>query len=150
MAGYFGDHGATRRALSQDGWLSTGDQGYQDDDGWFYFVDRSVNLIKRSGENVSSTEVECVLTAHPLIAEAAVVGVPDPVRDQAVKAFVRLVPGAQLSAAEVQDHCRAHLAEFKVPTVVEFARDFPRTPSMKIAKKLLSDDQPVGVGADHK
>jgi crotonobetaine/carnitine-CoA ligase len=137
MAGYWEDPAATAAALDGDGWLRTHDQGYRDADGWFYFVDRSVNLIKRSGENISATEVECVLTSHPLIAEAAVIGIHDSVRDQAVKAFVRLIPGATLTEADIQDHCRARLAEFKTPSVVQLVRDFPRTPSMKIEKRSL-------------
>nr|WP_300151401.1 AMP-binding protein [Propionicimonas sp.] len=137
MLGYHDDPDSTVAALSPDGWLRTHDEGYADADGWFYFVDRSVNVIKRAGENVSTTEVECTLTSHPLIAEAAVVGVPDPVRDKAVKAFVRLQPGARLSASEVIEHCRGLLAPYKVPQFVEFVDDFPRTRSMKIEKRLL-------------
>ena len=137
MLGYHDDPRSTAAALSPDGWLRTHDEGYVDADGWFYFVDRSVNVIKRAGENVSTTEVECTLTGHPLIAEAAVVGVPDPVRDKAVKAFVRLQPGAQLSASDVVEHCRGLLAAYKVPQFVEFVDDFPRTRSMKIEKRLL-------------
>jgi crotonobetaine/carnitine-CoA ligase len=137
MAGYWNDPDATAAALTPDGWLRTHDEGYCDADGWFHFVDRAVNVIKRAGENVSATEVECVLTAHPLIAEAAVIGVPDPIRDKAVKAFVRLRPGAALTASEVVCHCRAHLAAHKVPEVVEFVEDFPRTASLKIEKRSL-------------
>jgi crotonobetaine/carnitine-CoA ligase len=137
MLGYHNDPEATAAAISPDGWLRTHDEGYADADGWFYFVDRSVNVIKRAGENISTTEVECTLTSHPLIAEAAVVGVPDPVRDKAVKAFVRLQPGARLSASDVIEHCRGLLAGYKVPEYVDFVDDFPRTSSMKIEKRLL-------------
>ncbi|HEY3548508.1 MAG TPA: AMP-binding protein [Propionicimonas sp.] len=147
MLGYLDDPVGTAAALGPDGWLRTHDQGYRDEDGWFYFVDRSINLIKRAGENVSATEVECVLTAHPMVAEAAVVGVPDPVRDGAVKAFVRLRPGlappARTSADRsglvelLLEHCRERLAPYKVPELVEIVDDFPRTDSMKIEKRLL-------------
>jgi crotonobetaine/carnitine-CoA ligase len=137
MLGYHQDPGATAAALSPDGWLRTHDTGYADSDGWFYFVDRSVNVIKRAGENISTSEVECVLTSHPLVAEAAVVGVPDPVRDWAVKAFVRLAPGADLAGADLAAFCSTQLAAFKVPEVFEVVQDFPRTASMKIEKRLL-------------
>ncbi len=137
MLGYHDDPEGTAAALTPDGWLRTHDEGYCDADGWFYFVDRAVNVIKRAGENVSATEVECVLTSHPLIAEAAVVGVPDPVRDKAVKAYVRLQPGAQLAASDVVAYCRGLLAPHKVPEVVDFVEDFPRTASLKIEKRLL-------------
>lgn len=137
MLGYYNDPEATAAALSADGWLRTHDEGYADAEGWFYFVDRSVNLIKRAGENISTCEIECVLTAHPLIAEAAVVGVPDPVRDTAVKAFVRLQPGAELSPAAIAEYCGCYLAPFKVPQFIELVEDFPRTESMKIEKRCL-------------
>ena len=137
MLGYHNDPEGTAAVLTEDGWLRTHDEGYQDADGWFYFVDRAANMIKRAGENVSTSEVECVLTSHPLIAEAAVIGVPDPVRDQAVKGYVRLKPGARLAASAVVEHCRRLLAAYKVPEFVEFVDDFPRTPSMKIEKCLL-------------
>lgn len=137
MAGYYGDPAETDRVLLPGGWLRTYDLGYADTEGWFYYVGRDLDVIKRSGENVSAAEVELVLTAHPAIAEAAVIGVPDPIRDEAVKAFVRRVPGSTLSAQEVVDHCRQDLIEFKVPTEVEFVDDFPRTPSLKIEKRLL-------------
>jgi len=137
MAGYLDDPEATAAALRPDGWMRTHDTGYCDDQGWFYFVDRSHNVIKRSGENISATEIETVLTAHPLIADAAVIGVPDPVRDQQVKAFVQLTQGAGLDEAGVQAYCREHLAAYKVPGVVEIVDGFPRTASMKIEKRLL-------------
>ena len=137
MAGYYGDEEATVATLSVDGWLRTSDTGYCDEDGWFYFIDRAANLIKRSGENISATEVEVVLGSHPLIAEAAVIGVPDPVRDQAVKAFVQLVPGAELRAPDILQYCHEQLAEYKVPQIIEFVTEFPRTESMKIEKRLL-------------
>jgi crotonobetaine/carnitine-CoA ligase len=146
MLGYHDDPEATAAALGPDGWLRTHDEGYCDADGWFYFVDRAVNVIKRAGENVSATEVECVLTSHPLIAEAAVVGVPDPVRDKAVKAYVRLQPGAQLAAPDIVAYCRGLLAPYKVPEFVDFVEDFPRTASLKIEKRLLHSPTRTAAG----
>jgi crotonobetaine/carnitine-CoA ligase len=137
MAGYYDNPAETERVLLPGGWLRTHDLGYRDADGWFYYVGRDRDVIKRSGENISAAEVEQVLTAHPEIAEAAVIGVPDPIRDEAVKAFVRRVPGSGLRAQDVVDHCRRELIDFKVPSQVEFVDDFPRTPSMKIEKRLL-------------
>lgn len=138
MLEYYNNPEATDNTFSADGWLKTGDQGYQDDNGWFYFVDRKVNMVKRSGENISTTELEEILEQHPAIAEAAVVGVPDPIRDQAIKAFVRFAPGESMTLAEVEQYCKDHMASFKVPTFYEVVEDFPRTCSMKIEKKLLS------------
>ncbi len=138
MLEYYNNPEATENTFSIDGWLKTGDQGYQDDNGWFYFVDRKVNMVKRSGENISTTELEEILEQHPAIAEAAVIGVPDPIRDQAIKAFVRFAPGESMTLAEVEQYCKDHMASFKVPTFYEVVEDFPRTCSMKIEKKLLS------------
>lgn len=138
MLEYYNNPEATENTFSVDGWLKTGDQGYQDDNGWFYFVDRKVNMVKRSGENISTTELEEILEQHLAIAEAAVIGVPDPIRDQAIKAFVRFAPGESMTLAEVEQYCKDHMASFKVPTFYEVIEDFPRTCSMKIEKKLLS------------
>lgn len=138
MLEYYNNPEATENTFSVDGWLKTGDQGYQDGNGWFYFVDRKVNMVKRSGENISTTELEEILEQHPAIAEAAVIGVPDPIRDQAIKAFVRFAPGESMTLAEVEQYCKDHMASFKVPTFYEVVEDFPRTCSMKIEKKLLS------------
>lgn len=137
MKEYWNDPEATARTFTDDGWLKTGDKGYMDEDGWFFFVDRKVNMIKRAGENISTTEIENVLVDHPDIAEAAVIGVPDPIRDQAVKAFVLPRAGAELTVADVLAYCEEHMAGFKVPSYVEIVKSFPRTCSMKIEKKAL-------------
>ena len=137
MLEYFNKPEATAETFTEDGWLKTGDQGYQDDNGWFFFVDRKSNMVKRQGENISTTEIEEILEEHPLIAEAAVIGVPDPIRDQAIKAFVRFAPGCEMSVDEIESYCRSKMATFKVPSFYEIVDDFPRTCSMKIEKKLL-------------
>lgn len=137
VLGYYKDEEATARLLDPDGWLHSGDRGYLDEDGWLYFIDRSSDMIKRSGENVSSLEVECVLTSHSDIADAAVIGVPDPIRDQAVKAFVQLRPGSVLTKDEITEYCTPRLAKFKRPTIIEFVDDFPRTATGKIKKSHL-------------
>lgn len=137
MKEYYNDPEATAKTLNAEGWLHTGDKGYVDEDGWFYFVDRKVNMIKRSGENISTTEIENILMGHPKIAEAAVIGVPDPIRDEAVKAFVIVKDGKKLSEEEILEYCRTHMAEFKVPSFIEIKTCFPRTCTYKVQKKLL-------------
>ena len=139
MLGYYRDPVATAEAL-RDGWLYTGDNGYFDKHGYLYFFDRRKDVIKVAGENVSAMEVEQVLCAHPAIAEAAVIGVPDPVRDEAVKAFVVTAPGSALTKESVLEHCAAHLARFKVPTVLEIRDALPKTSIGKIEKKLLREE----------
>lgn len=137
IKGYYKDKRSTKRLLQEDGWLHSGDYGYLDEGGWLFFLGRCGNMIKRSGENISCSEVECVLTSHPLIMDAAVVGVPDPIRDQAVKAFVQLTKGSTMTSEEVIDYCEKHLSHFKVPTLIEFVDDFPRTATGKIKKNKL-------------
>lgn len=138
MKGYYKDPEATAAALTADDWLLTGDKGYRDAQGWFYFVDRKCNMIKRAGENISTTEVEDVLAKHPAVAESAVIGVPDSVRDMAVKAFVSFKNNASATERELTDYCRHYLASFKVPTIFEFVDELPHTSVGKVEKKLLS------------
>lgn len=139
MKGYHRDPEATRRAL-RGGWLHTGDHGHFDEKGYLHFVDRKKDLIKVAGENVSATEVEAVLLSHPDIAEAAVIGVPDPVRDEAVKAIVVIEAARGLSEDAVVAHCRGRLSSFKLPSIVEFRESLPRTSIGKVAKKQLRWD----------
>ncbi|MBG9453693.1 crotonobetainyl-CoA:carnitine CoA-transferase [Lysinibacillus sphaericus] len=136
MKGYFKNEQATNDTF-KDNWLLTGDNARIDEDGYFYFVDRIKDMIKRSGENVAANEVERVLTEHPLVFEAAVIGVPDDMRDEAIKVYVILQTGAAISEEALIAHCRERLAKFKVPDRIEFVPDFPRTPVGKIQKHVL-------------
>ena len=137
MRGYFRDEAATAAAFTEDGWFKTGDKAYCDADGFFYFADRKSNMIKRAGENISATEIENVLVSCEGVAEAAVVGRDDPIRDQMVVAYVVPKAGSGLSAADVLAFCHAHLAAFKVPSEVHMRAELPHTVSMKVEKKLL-------------
>jgi crotonobetaine/carnitine-CoA ligase len=139
MKGYFKDPAATAAAV-RDGWLYTGDNGYFDEKGYLYFFDRKKDMIKRSGENISASEVEAALLTHPLILEVAVIGVPDPVRDEAVKAFVVTESGVDLSGEDVIAYSRTRLASFKVPTIVELREMLPKTSIGKIEKKILRQE----------
>jgi crotonobetaine/carnitine-CoA ligase len=136
MKGYFKNPQATAQTL-RDGWLWSGDQAWMDAEGYFFFVDRQKDMIKRAGENVSASEVEETLRQHPVVFDAAVVGVPDPVRDQAIKAYVIVTDGATATAEELITWCRSRLSPFKVPEVVEFRTTFPRTSVGKIQKHLF-------------
>ena len=105
---YYKDPEATAAAI-RDGWLHTGDNGCVDELGYLYFFDRAKDVIKRAGENVSAQEVEAVLLEHPEIALAAVIGVPDPIRDEAVKAFVVRRPGSALEPEAIRAFCASAL-----------------------------------------
>lgn len=137
VKGYYKEEEASMRLIDHEGWLHSGDWGYLDEGGWLFFLGRCGQMIKRSGENISCMEVECVLTSHPAIVDAAVVGVPDPIRDQAVKAFVQLGDGDTLNSDEVITYCKSHLSSFKVPELVEFVVEFERTATGKIKKSYL-------------
>jgi carnitine-CoA ligase len=133
--GYVNDPVATNAALG-NGWLRTGDIVRVDRGGWFTFVDRSKDMIKRGGENVAASEIESVLADHPSVREVAVVGVPDPVRDEAIVAFV--VSAGPADAEELHDWCAERLATFRVPGRFVFCETLPRTPVGKIQKHLLA------------
>lgn len=136
MKGYFKNDTATAETL-RDGWLYTGDNAWMDEEGSFFFVDRKKDMIKRAGENVAASEVEEALKQHPAVFDAAVVGIPDPIRDQAIKAYVILNEGATVTAGDLVAWCRARLSSFKVPEVVELRDAFPRTSVGKIQKHLF-------------
>jgi carnitine-CoA ligase len=134
MTAYFRDPEQTREALRGD-WFLTGDLGYLDGDGWLYFVDRKKDVIRRGGENVASVLIEKTLREHPRVVEAAVIGVPDPVLGQEIKAFV--VANGPLSEVELRDFAAARLARFQVPRLWEFRDRLPKTPTQRVEKYKL-------------
>lgn len=137
-AGYDGDAEGTRRVWDGE-WWRTGDLGVVDETGYLTFVDRGKDMLKIAGFNVAPAEVERVLLDHPAVDDVAVIGVEDPVRDQAVKAFVVLTDaGGEVTVDELLDHCRRFLAPFKVPTYVEYVDLLPRSVAGKLDKKSLA------------
>ena len=121
-------------------WVRTGDFGYQDDDGYFWYKGREDDLIKSSGYRIGPAEIEDALVAHPSVAEAAVIGVIDDERGQLIKAFVSIVDDAMPSeqlVLELQAHVKNKLAFFKYPRLVEFVDQFPLTSTGKINRKEL-------------
>jgi long-chain acyl-CoA synthetase len=136
MKGYFNRPRETAQVL-RDGWFFTGDIGRMDDDGYLYLVDRAKDMINVSGFKVWPREVEDVLAKHLAVTEAAVVGVPDPVSGEAVKAFVALQKGAQLCKKDLIDFCRDRMAVYKAPRSVEFIDALPRNAAGKVLKREL-------------
>ena len=136
MKGYYKDPAATEMSV-RDGWLHTGDLGRLDEEGFLYIVDRKKDMIITGGENVYPREVEEVLYKHPLIAEAAVIGVPDLRWGEAIKAVVALEAGAAVSEEEIIGFCRKKIGGFKCPKSVEFVNELPKNPAGKILKKEL-------------
>ncbi len=137
MKGYFHNEEATSSTI-KDGWLYTGDVARKDhNDGFFYFVDRQKDMIRRAGENVAAGEVEEVINQCEGVFESAVIGVPDEIRDEAIHAFVIAKDGYDLSEQEIIDVCKQKLAKFKVPEAIHFVDEFPRTSVGKIQKHEL-------------
>jgi long-chain acyl-CoA synthetase len=138
MKGYRNRADATASALA-GGWLHTGDLGYVDEDGFYFIVDRTKDLVIRGGYNVYPREIEEVLFAHPGILEAAVIGKPDDRLGEEVVAVVVPREGVTLDAAEVIAYCRERLAAYKYPREVRFRAELPKGPSGKILKTELRD-----------
>ena len=138
MKGYFKNKKATDETI-RDGWLYTGDNAYYDEAGFYYFVDRGKDIIKRGGENVAPSEIEGVIKQLDEVADVAVVGAPDPMYDEVPRAFVILQSSTTLNEEQILEHCRDKLTRFKVPVSVTFCEAFPRTSVGKIQKHLLRD-----------
>ncbi len=138
MRGYWNLAEATAEAL-RDGWMHTGDAGVLDDEGFLYVQDRTKDMIVTGGENVYPREVEDVLYRHPAVAEAAVIGVPDPKWGETVKAIVVVKPGQTLAAEELMCFCDGRLAGYKRPRSVDFTDEIPRNPSGKVLKRELRE-----------
>ena len=136
MTGYWKRPEATATTIV-DGWLRTGDVATLDDQGFYYIVDRKVDMIVSGGENVYALEVENVLAEHPDIAEVAVVGVPDPRWGEAVLAVVASRADRAITLDQVREHCRGKLGGFKVPKRVEIIDALPRNGSGKVLKHVL-------------
>lgn len=141
FSGYLKDDAATEHAW-RDGWFHTGDSVRRGPDGALHFVDRLKNIIRRAGENIAALEVEAALAGHPAIAQAAVIAVPDPLRDEEVMACVVLQPKQSASrdiAISIQDWCLERLAYFKAPGHVAFVDSLPTTATNKVQKAKLAD-----------
>jgi acyl-CoA synthetase (AMP-forming)/AMP-acid ligase II len=146
MKGYWENPEATARALRPGPYpwesvLYTGDLFRTDEEGFLYFVGRKDDIIKSRGEKVSPKEVENVVYALPGIAEAAVIGVPDPILGHAIKVVVALEPDSTLKAEDVVRHCARFLEDYMVPKHIEFRESLPKTDSGKISRRLVAESQ---------
>jgi acyl-CoA synthetase (AMP-forming)/AMP-acid ligase II len=138
--GYYKKPEANRESF-RGKWFRTGDVATMDAEGYVSIVGRLKEMIKRSGENIAAIEVQEVLAEHEAIVEAAVIGVPDPMRNEEVKAYILLAEGQTpetVPPQAIQAHCLERLSKFKVPRYISYVDDFPRTPSNKIAKSKLT------------
>jgi long-chain acyl-CoA synthetase len=136
MAGYFNREAETAAALV-DGWLRTGDGGYVDEEGYLFLTDRMKDMIVSGGENVYPIEVEEALARHPSVDDVAVIGVPDERWGETVMALVIPRDGSAPSAEELVAFARERLAGYKLPRIVLFVDELPRTPTGKVLKREL-------------
>jgi long-chain acyl-CoA synthetase len=137
MKGYYQNEAANRDAF-RSGWFHTGDLGYQDEDGFFYVVDRKSDMIIRGGENIYPREIDEVLYQHPKIKDAATIGVSHDLYGEEVKSFVVLRDGEHATEEELKEFCGDRLADFKCPKSIEFVEDIPKGPTGKLLKRELA------------
>ena len=138
--GYFRDPEESQKVL-KNAWLYTGDNAYRDEEGYFYFVDRKKDVIRRRGENFSSLEIEEVLNAHPKVLESAVIGVPSEFSDEEIKAYIIPKPGEIIDPGEIFEWCEKRIARFKIPRYLEFRKIFPKTPTHRVEKYKLRQEK---------
>ncbi len=124
-------------ASFRDGWFLTGDLAKRDAEGYFYFVARKKDIIRRRGENISGAELDRVVSGHPGVLEAAAIGVPSELGEEDILIAVVAKPAVQLEVSQILDWCRAHLSPMKVPRYVLFVESLPHTPSHRVAKHRL-------------
>jgi fatty-acyl-CoA synthase len=136
MVGYYKDEEKTKEAFKY-GWYHSGDLGYIDEDGYFFFVDRKKDMIKTGGENVSTLEIEKVILMHPKVQDVAVIGVPDKRWIEAVTAIVIPKKDIDLTKEEIIAYCKQNLSGYKVPKHVIFTNAIPKTSTGKIQKAIL-------------
>ncbi|HSK85614.1 MAG TPA: long-chain fatty acid--CoA ligase [Rubrobacter sp.] len=145
MQGYWNMPDETTKTL-RDGWLHTGDIARMEENGYFYIVDRKKDVIIASGYNVYPREVEEVLYRHSEVVEAVAVGVPDEYRGETVKAFVVKKEGSTLTEEELLSYCKENLAAYKVPKLLEFRDELPKSAVGKILKRVLSEEERQDTG----
>ncbi|WP_299458783.1 long-chain-fatty-acid--CoA ligase [uncultured Microscilla sp.] len=138
MIGYWNRDEATKKTLV-DGWISTGDAGYQDEKGYIFVCDRVKDMIIYAGENLFPAEIEAALSEHEAIEEVAVIGIPSEQWGEIPKAFIVQKPGYSLKKREVLSFAKERMADFKVPRSVEFVDKLPRNPSGKVLKRVLRE-----------
>jgi long-chain acyl-CoA synthetase len=137
MLGYYGNDQATRAAIEPDGWLHTGDIATRDDEGHYFIVDRKKDLVITGGFNVYPAEIERVVASHPAVALVAVGSVPDETLGELARAYVVLRPGSTATETQIIEHCRPHLAAYKLPRSVRFVPDLPKTSTGKVMRREL-------------
>ncbi|MCF6220703.1 MAG: AMP-binding protein [Robiginitomaculum sp.] len=148
MKGYWEDEEKTNEAIDNDNWMHTGDLALIDDEGYCDIVGRVKDMLIRGGENIFPREIEDFLFTHPKIVEAQVFGVPDVKYGEAVCAWIRQTPGADLTAVDVKEFCKGEIAHFKIPDHIRFVDEFPLTVTGKIKKNVMRDMMQKELGSN--
>jgi long-chain acyl-CoA synthetase len=141
MMGYWNNPEETAKQLTEDGWLHTGDVVYQDEDGYIFIVDRTKDMIIAGGFNIYMQEVDRAIMGHPKVADVICCGIPDEYRGETLKAFIQLKPGVTATEEEIVAFCREKLAAYKVPKMIEFRSELPRSAVGKALRRILRDEE---------
>jgi fatty-acyl-CoA synthase len=148
MQGYWNDPAKTAEAIDSDGWMHTGDLAVMADDGYCNIVGRIKDMVIRGGENIYPREIEEFLFTHPDVEDVQVIGVPDVKYGEELMAWVKLRPGATVSADDVRDFCRGRIAHYKVPRYVKLVDGFPMTVTGKVRKVEMREASVAELGLD--
>ncbi|MCX5912722.1 MAG: AMP-binding protein, partial [Deltaproteobacteria bacterium] len=140
MQGYWNNPKETAGQL-KNGWLFTGDIAIQDEDGYFFIVDRKKDMIIAGGFNIYPREIDEVLFQHPKVQEAISIGVSDPYRGETIKAYIVLKPGQTATAEEMISFCKEKLTAYKVPKMIEFRESLPKSAVGKVLRKVLRAEE---------
>ena len=132
----------------KDGWLYTGDIAYQDEDGYLFIIDRKKDMVIASGYNIYPRDIDEVLYKHPKILDAVSVGIPHEYRGETIKAYVVLNEGESATEEEIINFCKEKLAVYKVPKLVEFRDELPKSAVGKILRKVLRDEEEAKMDKD--
>ena len=146
MKGYWNSPEETAGQI-RDGWLYTGDMAVMDEDGYIFIVDRKKDMIISGGFNIYPREIDEVLYSHPKVADAVSVGIKDLYRGETVKAYIVLKDGEEAAEQEILDFCRSRLAAYKVPKLVEFREELPKSVIGKVLRRILKDEEEAKNGS---
>jgi len=138
MLGYFKNPELTEKTLKEE-WCLSGDKGYQDKEGFFYYSGRKKDMIIRGGENIFPDEIDAIVNQHPKVMESTAFGVSDPIMGEEVLTLVVLVPGEEMEFDELRSHCEKSLADYKIPKYMKIINEIPKTSTMKVNKKVLRE-----------
>src|SRR5690606_19382559 len=150
MLGYYNNPEATADAIDAEGWLHTGDLATRWPRGYYRITGRIKDMVIRGGENIYPREIEEFLFTHPAVEQVAIVGVPDPKFVEELCAWVKLKPGASVTADELRAYCKQHLAHFKTPKYVQFVESFPQTVTGKIQKFKIREQAIAELGLSER